>query len=270
MALITVEDVEAYTGETYDSAETAVMEDIIDAVSEYFSYYCDTKFDDDVYSERVSFIDNGFSLKNRLQYFYGVFVGITDAIEVTPPSVNSSIKIDETGDSLTLISGFTSTEIDISDKTLSEAVGLITAESGWTASLKDNVTDYYAKTLYAGTWKADKDDSNKITIQSANDMYDASQVARNVFQTGASCTEGQVIYQGGYATIPADLKDACIRFVIKSYQDKSSTTASGDIKSEKVGDYSYTLFTASEESGGLGGVSIEYYDVLNRYKLYDI
>lgn len=270
MGLVTVSDVSAYTGTSYDSDQTAVMNSIIEAVSDYIEFFCDTKFTSDVYSERISIIDNQFSLKNNLQYFYGVFVGVTDAIEITPPSINCSIKIGEEGDTLSLISTFTKTDIDISAQKLSETVTSIGNEAGWTASLKSGVNDYYSKTLFAGTWKANVNDSNKIVLQCANDMYDASQFAKNVFQTGVECAEGTAIYQGGYATIPDDLADATIRFCIKAYNTRNISTASGNIKSERVGDYAYTIMTASEEEGGLTGVAVQYYDVLLRYRIKDI
>ena len=71
------------------------------------------------------------------------------------------------------------------------------------------------------------------------------------------------------SSVPADLKDAATRFSIKAYNDRNVTT-SGDLKSEKIGDYTYTVMTAAEASGGLEGLSIEYRSVLDCYKNFDI
>ena len=264
MSLITVSDVEAYLGVSFDSADSAVYQSVIDAVSKWIESYCDTKFTDAVYNQRISIIDNYFHLKNPLQYFISANYGDVCPITVTAPSKMCSVRIEEDVNTLKLVEGFLITDIDISDIALSEVVTAINSESGWSAVLEDDIDDDYAVTLYPGFYRANPNDSNKIELVSAQNPINLSQVSRNLFQTAQECSEGMVTYQGGFATVPADLKDACIRMVIKAYGLRQGAT---DKKSEKIGDYSYTNYTEAEMTGAGGGIAIDYYSVLNSYKI---
>lgn len=60
-----------------------------------------------------------------------------------------------------------------------------------------------------------------------------------------------VRYFAGYAEIPADLEQICIDLVAAYYNSRNINTS---LKSEKLGDYSYTNFSASEISSASGGV----------------
>ncbi len=278
MALILVSDVEAYLGRTLDSADSIVYSDIIDAVSLWVEYYCDTKFDDDIYSQKINIIDNHFHLRNYNRYFYGTYFGVQEVITITAPNILSSIQIDEAGDTLSLINTFTKTDIDMSELTLSSLITAINLVSGWTSALtSSSINNVFAKTLYTGSFKADIDNSNQIGLLGANDEMDVSRVSRNLYQSSLECSSGVAIYQGGYEEIPADLKDAVIRFVISSYYNRDvSNSAIGNKKSEKVGDYAYT--NGDYSGSGVGGYSyaggnrfadlaIEYKSVLDYYAI---
>jgi hypothetical protein len=278
MALTDIETIEEYTGTTLDSAETVVYQAVIDAVDAWIECYCDTKFDDDVYIERVNYSDGRVTVRNHPRQIYGMFYGANEVITVTNTSATASISILTedllSGDSasvtnqkiLRLISAFTTTDIDITSSTLSSVAALINAEGGWTASYTGDFNTYSA-TLYEGDFQTD--DDGVVKLLAASDKVSVSKLSNRVFQSNVTCTEGIAIYQGGYVTVPADLKDAATRFSIKAYNDRNVTT-SGDLKSEKVGDYSYTVMTAAEASGGLEGLSIEYRSVLDCYRSYDI
>jgi hypothetical protein len=62
-----------------------------------------------------------------------------------------------------------------------------------------------------------------------------------VFKTGIF-TQGvnnyRISYNGGYSTIPEDLKMACIQIVKKFFNDRKGS----HLKSESLGEYSYTRF----------------------------
>lgn len=266
MSWVTVSDIEAYTGVTYDSSESVVLSDIIDSVCGFIESYCDTKFTDAVYSQRIDIIDNLFLAKNNVQYIYGVYSGIFKAMEVTPPSAISSLRISEDMKTLSLISTFSKTDINISALTLIGVVSAINAVSGWSATIDANIDNTYALTLYPGTYNCDINNSNIIEPLCANMHLSANQLTNQLIFVEYTCSEGIIIYQGGYATIPADLLDATIRMCIRAYGSKQ-VALSGNVKSEKVGDFSYTLFTGSEESMG---VDINYYAVLDNYRRFTL
>lgn len=277
MALILVSDIEAYLGTTLDSADSAVYSSIIDAVSAWIEYYCDCSFSDDVYSERIHLYDGNFSLRNNFQYFYSVNAGVSTAMTIIAPSSIASIVISGDGNTLSLINSFTKTDIDISALNLTGVVSAINLIATWSATIDASIENDYAKTLYPGTYRANPDNSDIITLFAATERVNVSQIGRNLFQNPALGTEAIAIYRGGYVlpptsgdNVPQDLKDATIRFCISAYNNRNVTTASGTLKSERVGDYSYTAFTASEETAGLSDLSINYLDVLNRYKYYSI
>jgi len=270
MSWITVNDVSAYTGVTYTPSEEAVLSDIIDAVCKHIENYCDTTFTEADYAQRVSVVDNTYFLDNPLQYIYTSLYGREDVLEVTPPNALSSIRINDTISTLSLINTYTKTDIDITALDLNGVVSAITAESGWSASLSSSVNNTYGRTLYPGSYLANINSSNLIQVVGANDYMDSAQKGVYVHETTVSCNEGVVIYKGGYATasFPADLKHATIKITISAYNNRASTI-SGNIKSEKVGDYSYTLYTASEETLS-SNISVESYAVLDSYKRYTI
>lgn len=266
MSWVTVSEIEAYTGVTYSVSEALVMSDIIDSVCGFIESYCDTKFTDAVYSQRIDIVDNLFLAKNNVQYMYGVFSGIFKAMEVTPPSAISSLRISEDMKTLSLISTFSKTDINISALTLTGAVSAINAITGWSATINSNIVNTYALTLYPGTYKCDINNYNIIEPLCANVRLSATQLTNQLFFVEYTCSDGICIYQGGYATIPADLLDATIRMCIRAYGSKQ-VALSGNVKSESVGDFSYTLFTGSEEGTG---VDINYYSVLDNYRRFTI
>jgi len=265
MSYIGISDISDYTGDDYSGEETT-MQLVIDAVCLYVATYCDQVFDDGVYAERIHIIDNLFSLQNNVQYIYGTYSGIFTAMEVTPPSAISSIRVSEDMKTLSLLSTFTKTDIDIEALTLTGVVSAINTESGWSATIDENIDNVYAMTLYPGTYNCDINDSNIIKPLCANMHLSCSQLTNNLIQTDYTCSEGVCVYRGGFNPVPADLMDATVRMCIRAFNNKS-VALSGNVKSEKVGDYSYTLFNGNEESTG---VDIDYFSVLNSYRRLSI
>lgn len=265
MALITVSDLEAYNGVTYDSAESVVVSDVIDAISKYVECYTGQEFTDDVYTERVSVIDHHFFLKNNVQHVYGFFYGMNEVIEVTGANAQSCINVDLEGEEVKLLSNLsTVATLSIASADLSALVSSI--GGSWTATLKTGVNSGYPSlTLYPGQYRANPDDSNKITLIAANEPMDASRVSKQLYSTSVNCAEGIAIYQGGYATIPADLKDATIRMVGYAYKSKDLTTYIGATTKEKVGDYSYEIGSGGL-SKDLASLIINYNMVLDCYR----
>lgn len=268
--LISVADIEAYTGVTYDSTETAVLETIIVAVISQAENYCDTEFTERLRYERLSLGEGLITPRYNVVRVNGLYIGQDEVITVTAPSFSHSLSIgeDSLGAPVILLTGPSSyTEIEIGTNTLADVMADIDAVSGWTAV----AGPAYNATALAGTiWNGlyNGDVNNEFNLLAANTKVNFSKINKKVLQCSQMTNDGILFYTSGYSVLPYDLKDALIRFIIKAYTDKSSTQI-GDAKSEAVGDWSITYFTPSELSTG-GTLAIEYYKVLNKYKNRDI
>lgn len=266
MALITISDLEDYLGTTFDSATAAVYQSIIDAVSAYIECRTGQNFADDVYTERVRVVDGMVNLKNNVQNVYGGYYGVKDVIEVTGSGPDAFLEVRTKVDELLNLGAgaVVSSSLTLASPATLATLATALTGAGWANTVQTDVnTGFPALTLYEGNFKANPDDGNKIMLQAANEPMNLSPLRGQLYQAGVECSEGIVIYQGGYATIPADLVDATIRFVLKAYNTRT-TAVSGDLKSEKVGDYQYTLFSGAEQDG-LNSLSLNYYDVLGCY-----
>jgi len=268
MSLTTIEQIEEYLGTTLDSAETITYQTIIDAVSAWVSCHCDSDFTDQVIAERISICDGNFNVRNNVQYIYQVNSGIDTLIDITGTTNTQSIEVKD--GTLSLISMFSKTDIDYTALTISQLVALIDAESGWTATIDADIVDTYALALYNGNYNLD--DDFKCELLGANNQTNASRLTNRLFQaSGCSAGEGVAIYQSGFAVVPDDLADAVTRMVIQAYDDRNPASGvSGDLKSEKLGDYSYSRMTASELNASMATLSIDYQDVLECYCNYSI
>lgn len=80
----------------------------------------------------------------------------------------------------------------------------------------------------------------------------------------------------GWATIPYDVKEAAIAMITKLFKSGQGTTemGSGDLQSERIGDYSYSKFMSGASSGGgVPGVALFPPDiefVLSGYKRWTV
>jgi hypothetical protein len=270
MALITVSDVEAYLGVTLDSDDSAVYSDIIDAVSEYIECNTEQDFTDAVYAQRIHIIDSNFIINKNVQYLFGAYYGRKNVIKLICPDTSSSVNIDLVNKEIKVISELsTVSTIDISTITISALNTTLDALSGFTSTIEDNVdSDLLALTVFEASYGAEPDDSDTIYLIAANEPLNCSKVSNGLYQCPVTCDEGIAVYQGGYATIPADLKDLTIRMSIKAF-DTRNAAVSGDLKREKIGDYEYEVMSAAE-SEGASGVTINYQEVLDCYRKLDI
>ena len=270
MPLITVSDVEAYLGVTLDSDDSAVYSDIIDAVTLYIECQTNQDFTDTVYAKRIHIIDNSFTLNQNVQYMFGAYYGRQSAIKLICPDTSSSVNIDLINKELKVISELsTVSTIDISTITITALISALDALAGFNATLEDNIDgDLLALTVFEANYGANPDDSDTIYLIAANEPLNCSKVGSGLYQTNVTCDEGIAIYQGGYVTTPADIKDLSIRMTIKAF-DSRKVTVSGDLKSEKIGDYSYEIMSAAE-SEGMSSVAIDFDAVLASYRTLDI
>lgn len=273
MPLITVSDLEDYLGTTFDSATSALYSTIIDAVSAYIECYTDQKFTDAVYAERIEVIDNTFFIKNNVQYIYGTYYGLREVIEVTPGAADDSLFVDINAKSIRAVSHLTVDQtVSTATATLAGLAATLNALSGFTASILDDVNSLYpALTVIPGRFGANPYNLNKIRLIAANEYLNCSERHNGMYETDVECATGIAVYQGGYSTIPADLKDATVRFVLKAYGNRDTATYVGTYNRERIGDYEYSTGTWGALAPEIQSLSINYKDVLGCYSgRYDI
>jgi hypothetical protein len=270
MALCTVSEVEAYLGTTLDSDESAVYSDIIDAVTAYIECNTEQDFTDAVYAQRIHIIDSNFIINKNVQYLFGAYYGRKAVIKLICPDTSSSVNVDLENKEIKVISELsTVSTIDISTITISSLNTTLNALSGFTSTLETDVeSDLLALTVFEASYGANPDDSDTIYLIAANEPLNCSRVSNGLYQTNIACDEGIAIYQGGYSVLPADIKDLAIRMSIKAF-DTRKVTVSGDLKSEKIGEYEYIVMS-SAESEGLSSVAMDYDAVLSCYRKLDI
>lgn len=270
--LTTIEVIESYLGTALDSAETAVYETIIAAVDAYIEGFCDCQFTDAVYNERVMVSCGMFQTRNPAQFIYGFRVGAEDVIRVTPPAegVITFDRLKTGGMTMRLIDGLAVSDEDLSTITIGGVQTMINADSAWDSVIID-VADSGKRALYMAEDTRQEDGEEFLYLQAYLTAANTRRQTIRLFSTDAWDTDGVVVYRGGFATIPADMQDAATRMVIKAYADRNpSTTVSGDLKGEKIGDYEYDKFTASEITTTIGSLAIPYQAVFDKYRNFSI
>jgi len=80
----------------------------------------------------------------------------------------------------------------------------------------------------------DKGTETAVSIDDCEIYYDEGIIYYSIFPKGRKNIK--ISYKAGYATIPADLAQACIEIVVANY-NRSKTVA---VKSESIGSYSVT------------------------------
>lgn len=276
LQLITVDDIAEYTGATYDSAATLLLEQIIDSVIQSAENYCDTEFDLKIRGERTSLGDGIICPRHRINRIYGVFTGENDVALITAPNYISSLSFtyDSLNDYVVSVQGAgTETEFSLGYKLLGSVLTDIDSVSGWsysTTGLSDYVSGAFGLQIWDGNYTGDA--NNQFYLKAAMVKVPFTKVTNWLLNCQLTCADGIIVYESGYATLPADLKDALIRFIIQSYADRT-VVGSETKKSESIGDYSYTNMTQSELSGGGSSVGpnslslkLSYYNILDNYR----
>jgi hypothetical protein len=280
--LISVADIAEYTGATYDSAQTLLLEQIIEATMQAIEAYCDTEFVEQLRYERVSLADGLVTPHFLPQRINGLFYGETEIIKVTTPSYSHSISFgtDSTGAQIFALQSPSSySEITIGTKSLSTLITEINAVGGGWVATSTGVSGYISSALAGQIWQGEYSGdatNNELYLFGATEKLSISKVSKKVFNCPEMCADGILIYTSGYSVLPEDLRDALIRMIIQSYND-SAVVNTQTVKSEALGDWSATYMTDAEQSGGgslvgSGSLSLKlsYYNVLNKYRNYSI
>lgn len=100
-------------------------------------------------------------------------------------------------------------------------------------------------------------------------------VIRFAYAPDESIQDLKVTYSGGYATVPADVEGVATMMVADLFRISGGGnasglgTGSGEIQSEKLGDYSVT-YAVDKDANSIDGILNKYKTILNCYKVKHI
>lgn len=260
--LITLAYAKAYMRIT-NSDNDALINQIIDAVSSQVERHCDRKFTQATYREWLD--GSGCNAMRVPQYpitrLYRVAtnrdcigsITYTGSAGVATAGFSSSDRM------LTLATVSSSgveafSDIRTSGKTLTELSTSVGAQSGWSMTVQNSATNgkLPAPDIRPfSDWSDQSSDDIDIEVPSEAINARVQSWTEDTIETvdnsgfyslGAGFPSGRsnvfVWYRAGYDTIPAGLQQTCANIVKQVYD---STTQDASVKSEKIGDYSYTL-----------------------------
>jgi uncharacterized phiE125 gp8 family phage protein len=251
-SLVTLAQVKCYLG-IVDEDSDQILTALIDRASGYIERYCNRKLKTRTYSREV-YYGNGYRRLILDQYpvtaVTRVSYGRKNAFSITNTTATNNATVEITASAVKLTAdGAAATSLALATyATITLLLAAINAVSGWTATLPDSslgvrkstdllmrpgmhclsptvcyaelplgeLTDYF---LVDPT-----EDRNYGVIESVG---------------GFVCGEDYFVdYTAGFTTIPFALEEACILLIAYRYNQKAKDAS---IKSESLGDYSYSL-----------------------------
>lgn len=250
-ALITLSPLKEYlfiTSDDYDNP----LERCIDRATDYIERYCNRQLKTRSYTREIYWGEGTTQLileQYPVTKVSRISIGRTNAFSIKNTTATTYATFEVTATGVTLNSDGSETVLTFAgNATITLLKTAIEAVSGWSVTL---LLSSYGALKSSELLRRPGLACKSPTIAYAeipNDELDDYHVispseARNygIVYYPAGFTAGQeyfVDYQGGYQTIPYALEDACVRlaayFYHKSKQDST-------LKSESLGDYSYTI-----------------------------
>ena len=226
-----------------DTSKDDMIDDIISAVCAEMELYCEREFALDTYTEQIN--GNGEDrVRLRNTPIEGILYsakGRTSLIEITYNGVKTGF-IDVQEKEIRLTDGLSQTDIAIGDDdTIADVVASIDADGSCSATVQDSeLGNYPGRILTQRTYSilesGDCADlvgpTSCIYLREENDgLYLSSSTIENL------CI---VLYNGGYApdAVPAGLEQLATQISADTYK---SLGQQANLKSEKIGDYSYQM-----------------------------
>jgi len=234
-----------------------LIERLIDRATYFLEHYCHRKFMSRAYSREI-YYGSGHGNLILDQYpvttVSRVSVGRTNAFSVKNTTATNHATVEITSTALKYSAdGAAATSLtfsDVANNTLTKLIGVINALVGtpWTATLLDSSLGVrkssdllirpgmYCKSPTSAYCEIPDDELTDYQLISPSEDRNYG-----VLYCPGGWTRGMeyfVDYTAGYATTPIDLEDICIRLVVNRYNQSKKD---GSIKSESLGDYSYTM-----------------------------
>lgn len=260
MALTTTTRVETYLGIDLDSTQETEMDLIITAVQEMLESYTNRKFDQATfYEQKLGTGDREFVLANTpIDEIKWLAMGMDSLMSVTYGGTKAaSIEVED--QELRLSKNLATTRIDLTDSTITDIDDVVTAVNAltdWTASAYDDYGSYPALILNPIVKCPVDDDTNyQIDLSGCATWMKAYREREGLYVSNRPIPEGMpytCIYVGGYETIPASLAQLATEMAAAIWR-LYVQHGGGILKSERIGDYSYSL---SDIVGDAGSTSL--------------
>ena len=178
-----------------------------------------------------------------------------DALTITGTGEVATFAVTATGLTLNRIASGTRTTTTLtfaSNTTLTALATAIAAVTGWSATVASGYGNYPSADLIEGQSGNAKttapvglwvdDTTPAYDIDTRTGVITLGHLGRNAWLAdyrGCNVNRVRITYTGGYATVPADLQQACADLVGLKWNNKA-----GAIQSESLGEYSYSISTA--------------------------
>jgi hypothetical protein len=251
-ALITLAQAKLYLGITDENSDT-LLESLIERASGYLERYCNRKLKTRTYTREIYYGTGGASL--RLDQYPAttisrVSVGRTNAFSVTNTAATNHATIEITSSAFKYSAdGAAATSLPLASyATINILIAALNLIAGWTATLLDSThgtrkaTDLlirpgmYCKSPTSAYCEIPNDELTDYYLISPSEDRNYG-----ILYRPGGWVRGEeyfVDYTAGYTTVPYALEEACVLLVAYRYNQKSQDMS---IKSESMGDYSYTL-----------------------------
>jgi hypothetical protein len=271
--LTSTSTVKSYLGITSTDNDTLIG-NLVTRISRAIEKYCERTFNSTAYiMERYD------PTQTKLIYVknYPIIsltrlaVGRRPVLEITHSdsgSVSATVSVSSTGISLIMLGGSnagTNTAAFGTYATLSSLATQITTYTSWSATTVGSEFDNMASTDLIPIGSRETQDAI-LTIEVPNERltdfqvdFSEGSIQRSSGFFGA-WNDIFVDYTGGYASIPDDLEQIAIEVVGETYQAR---TKDSNLKSEKIGDYSYTN---QETSMSINSAVLNHADDLAQWK----
>jgi hypothetical protein len=267
MALTSLATIKALLGisvSTYDVA----LQMLIDGVCEEVQRYCARQFEDADFIFKTTLDNcNEVVLDNHpVNSIYYAGTGKATALELTYSTGNAQASVSTIGDegTLSLIAALTKTDLTLSfSDTLQDVATAIGLVAGWTATVTTGYENYPANCLLDQACETEETGTfvlyaatspHRLSRGEVDGIYTLSGNALNEFFCNTDDQRPGVrnfvcLYNGGYATIPAGLTLIVNQICCDAWRNFNQNAA---MKSETIGDYSYTKFDAAQIASAIG------------------
>lgn len=247
MDLTTRAKVKEYLGiEDSDTSKDDIIDDIIDAVSSEIAIYCGREFALDTYTAQIN--GNGehyIRLRNTpIEGILYAATGRTSLIFVTYDGSSTGF-IDVQEKEIRLTEGLSQTDIAIADSdSIADVVASINAEANWSAEVADSSLGVYPGRILTQRTYSILETSDEIDLVGPTCQIYLREDKDGLYLSSKP-VEGLclVLYNGGYAvdTLPTSIEQLATQICSDTYK---TINQQANLKSEKIGDYSYQINNA--------------------------
>jgi len=257
--LAIVKDRLGITVNTFDGQ----ISQIINAVSLAIERFCDRDFDLADYTEQGVILQNRLILKNRpINSIYACLVDDTNIIQVQYNGTKVfSLKVDS--DKVITYENFSPTSYSYTTyPTVLDLQTVMNSNANCTCTLTSTVyQNWPSKLLYQG--HSTVGDSTTLFIEMPTSQATLAKLHDGIYSTDKN-GKYVCVYNGGFASAPADLQELATKLACTLYLNKAKDIS---VKSESIGDYSYTGIEMKEDVDAILMNTKSYTSVLDSYRI---